>query len=312
MSARVFISHSSKDRKIAGTICLTLESRGLDCWIAARDVPPGENFMEAIVSAIRGSKVMVLVFTGNANNSDEVKREVVLASQSKVVLIPVRVEDIMPNDALAYQFATRQWIDLFDDWERQIERLIVSINTIVAADPSASHSNNAGAGDPSRADPNPHLESHHASVPSVAAHSVTLAPDQNDKPDAENVESPRTMLGAAAMLLLLQAMVRAGFALNVLSGSSRLPGGYLLLMGVIPLVLAAATAATGFLMIRAHAFARPIGLAICSVALAYQVVGLMTGLVGGYNLPPLFWGLLVFNTAVSGFALMVLLRWRRP
>src|ERR1700730_1239792 len=122
MSA-VFISYSSQDQKVAKTICSALEARGLSCWIASRNVGPGENFMEAIVREIRTAKVMVLVFSSNANNSDEIKREVVLAGQNKLLVIPVRVEDVTPNDALTYQFATRQWIDLFEDWEQQIEHL---------------------------------------------------------------------------------------------------------------------------------------------------------------------------------------------
>src|SRR5258708_7286782 len=75
MDAQVFISHSSKDRKIAQTICVALENRGFKCWLSSRDVGGGENFQESIVRAIRTAKVMVLVFTANANNSDEIKKE---------------------------------------------------------------------------------------------------------------------------------------------------------------------------------------------------------------------------------------------
>jgi hypothetical protein len=135
---QVFISHSSRDRKVARTICSALESRGLTCWIASRDVGPGENFMDAIVHAIRAAKVMVLVFSENANNSDEIKREVVLASNAKITVIPVRVEDVVPSDAFAYQFATRQWIDLFEDWESQLERLATWIASMVPVGSAAS------------------------------------------------------------------------------------------------------------------------------------------------------------------------------
>jgi tetratricopeptide (TPR) repeat protein len=123
VSTQVFISHSSKDSKFARAICSALESRGLPCWISSRDVGPGESFMDAIVHAIGAAKVMVLVFSENANNSDDIKREIVLASSAKVTIIPVRVEDVVPKGAFAYQLATRQWIDLFEDWEAQIERL---------------------------------------------------------------------------------------------------------------------------------------------------------------------------------------------
>ena len=120
MSAPIFISYSSKDQDIAETIYRALEARGQTCWIACRDVRPGENYQEAIVRALRGAKVMLLVFTANANNSDEIKKELVLAGRHRVTVVPVRVEDVVPNDAFTYELATRQWIDLFKDWERQI------------------------------------------------------------------------------------------------------------------------------------------------------------------------------------------------
>jgi TIR domain len=131
VTAPIFISYSSIDQKIAETICDALQSRGDPCWIACRDVGPGENFQEAIVKAIRSAKLMILVFTSNANNSDEIKKEVVLAGRHRVTVVPVRVEDVLPNDALAYEFATRQWIDLFKDWEREIERLAAQIGNIL-------------------------------------------------------------------------------------------------------------------------------------------------------------------------------------
>jgi len=120
----IFITHSSKDQKVARTICTALENRGLACWISSRNVKPGQNYQEQIVRAIRTAKIMVLVFTANANNSNEIKKELALASQNNLIVIPVRIEDVTPNEAFAYEFATRQWIDMFDDWENSIARLV--------------------------------------------------------------------------------------------------------------------------------------------------------------------------------------------
>jgi hypothetical protein len=89
--------------------------------------------MDTIVQAISEAKVMVLVFSENANNSDDIKRELVLAGNAKVNVIPVRVEEVLPRGAFAYQFATGQWIDLFENWEHQLERLTTWISRIVAA-----------------------------------------------------------------------------------------------------------------------------------------------------------------------------------
>ena len=131
MSAPIFISYSSKDRDIAETICQALEARGHACWIACRNVDPGQNFQEAIVRALRSAKVMLLIFSANANNSDEIKKELVLAGRHRVAVVPVRVEDVVPSDAFAYELATRQWIDLFNDWEKEIERLALRIGQVL-------------------------------------------------------------------------------------------------------------------------------------------------------------------------------------
>ncbi|MEJ0065673.1 MAG: toll/interleukin-1 receptor domain-containing protein [Caulobacteraceae bacterium] len=82
MSASIFISYASQDQKVATTLCKALEGRNFKCWIAARDIAPGENFQIAIVRAIRAAKIMLLVFTGNSNNSDEMAKELALPARA--------------------------------------------------------------------------------------------------------------------------------------------------------------------------------------------------------------------------------------
>lgn len=123
MTASIFISFASQDHRVAMTLCQALETRGFKCWISSRDIQPGENFQVAIVRAIRQAKIMLLVFTANSNNSEEMNKELALASQSKLIVVPLRIEDVTPNEAFAYEFATRQWIDFFADWEVAIQQL---------------------------------------------------------------------------------------------------------------------------------------------------------------------------------------------
>jgi TIR domain len=132
VNAPVFISYSSIDQKVAETICDAVQARGHRCWISTRDIGPGENFQEAIVKAIGSAKLMILVFTSNANNLQEIKKELALAGQHQLVVIPVRVENVVPSGAFAYELATRQWIDLFNDWERNIAQLTAKIGTILS------------------------------------------------------------------------------------------------------------------------------------------------------------------------------------
>ena len=135
MDPRVFISYSSLDKAVASTICRAIEGRGHPCWIASRDVHPGDNFQESIVQAIRECRVMVLVFSKNANGSREIQKELALAGQFERLVIPVRVEDVQPSDAFRFELATRQWVDIFEDWEHAIERLVKRIEAIGPGEP---------------------------------------------------------------------------------------------------------------------------------------------------------------------------------
>ena len=62
MPHEVFISHSSKDKVYADAVCARLESEGIRCWIAPRDILPGMSWGSAIVEAIEtadGTAVLV-------------------------------------------------------------------------------------------------------------------------------------------------------------------------------------------------------------------------------------------------------------
>src|SRR4051794_10179695 len=119
----VFISYAAADRKEALSVCKAIERRGVKCWISTRDVEPGDNYQEEIVRAIRDASSMVLVFSEAANNSDEIKKELSLASRYHIPVMALRIEDVEPSDAFAYELSTRQWIDAFLGWDKSIDAL---------------------------------------------------------------------------------------------------------------------------------------------------------------------------------------------
>lgn len=129
----VFISYASANRTRAGELCAALEKRGVSCWIASRDVAPGENYQEAIVRALRKAPALVLVFSAAANDSDEIKKELSLASRFKIPVIAVRIEDVEPSDAFAYELSTRQWINAYSGWSRAVETLAQRIGDLPEA-----------------------------------------------------------------------------------------------------------------------------------------------------------------------------------
>jgi tetratricopeptide (TPR) repeat protein len=134
-SRPVFVSYATPDRKQALSVCEAIESRGTTCWISTRDVAPGDNYQEAIVQSIRNAPAMVLVFSEAANSSDEIKKELSLASRYHVPVIALRLKEIEPSDAFAYELSTRQWIDAFEGWDKSIDLLVSRIGQLSGAEP---------------------------------------------------------------------------------------------------------------------------------------------------------------------------------
>jgi TolB-like protein/Flp pilus assembly protein TadD len=111
MAFKVFISHSSKDREIADAICRHLESTGVPCWIAHRDIEPGADWTQGILKGIASSRLFVLVFSRHANDSEHVQREVGRACSLQLPVLPFRTEPVEPRNSLEYFLQTVHWFD---------------------------------------------------------------------------------------------------------------------------------------------------------------------------------------------------------
>jgi TIR domain len=120
----VFVSYSSLDKTWAVAACKVLEGNGVRCWIAFRDMPPGTEWGEQIINAIDASRVMVLIFSKNANDSAHVRREVEHAISNGVIILPVRVEDVRPQGGLEFALGITHWLDVFTPpVEKHLERI---------------------------------------------------------------------------------------------------------------------------------------------------------------------------------------------
>jgi outer membrane protein assembly factor BamB len=111
MAHDVFISYSAEDRTTANAVCATLEASQIRCWIAPRDIVPGQRWAEAVVDAIKDSRAMVLVFSSNSNGSQQVWSEIELAVNAGVDILPFRIEDVPLSSFMQYHIGNRHWLD---------------------------------------------------------------------------------------------------------------------------------------------------------------------------------------------------------
>ena len=109
----VFVSYSQPDREAAFGVVSVLESRGIGCWIAPRDVTPAADWAAEIVAAIAAARLMVLVFSSSTNDSPQVRREVERAVHRRVAVLPFRIEDVLPSRSLEYFLSSQHWLDAF-------------------------------------------------------------------------------------------------------------------------------------------------------------------------------------------------------
>jgi hypothetical protein len=100
--------------------------------MAPRDIVPGAGWAASIIGAINGARIMVLVFSSHANNSPQIEREVERAINKGIPVIPFRVENVVPSDALEYFISSPHWLDAFTPpFEQHLERLAEAVKRLL-------------------------------------------------------------------------------------------------------------------------------------------------------------------------------------
>ena len=137
----VFVSHSASDKQAAEAICRALEAAGVNVWIAPRDILPGVTWGEAIIDAITGARVMLVLFSASSNASPQVLREVERAVGKGLAVVPVRIENVVPSKAMEYFLSSPHWLDAIEPpIEQHLERIVRTIRTLIDAADPALHS----------------------------------------------------------------------------------------------------------------------------------------------------------------------------
>jgi len=110
-AAQVFVSHASPDASVAVQVCGALERHGQRCWIAPRDVVPGELYADAIVRAIDATRVVLLVLSQHASSSPHVLREIERATSKRRGVLTLRIDVAPMPPALEYFLNAAHWLD---------------------------------------------------------------------------------------------------------------------------------------------------------------------------------------------------------
>lgn len=134
MKYDVFISYSSHDQKVAEGVCAYLEQHRIRCFVAYRDIPKGVVWARAIVEALEESRMMVIVFSENFNRSEQVDREIELASEDHMPILTFRIADDAFRGAKKYYLKNLNWIDAFPQPERCFGELCKNAKQLLGID----------------------------------------------------------------------------------------------------------------------------------------------------------------------------------
>lgn len=124
MTHEVFISYSTANVQTANAICHVLEENNLRCWIAPRNITAGKNYAEEIVKGIESAKIIVLVFSKDAQESSFVNNEIELTFSNNKPIISFKIDETMPEKNMEYFLKNKHWLEAHPNPEAQFETLV--------------------------------------------------------------------------------------------------------------------------------------------------------------------------------------------
>ncbi|HLO16727.1 MAG TPA: toll/interleukin-1 receptor domain-containing protein [Anaerolineales bacterium] len=123
----IFISYSRIDDEAVDHIVARLEQDGFHVWIDREEIKAGELWQEAIVQAIDNAYAVVFMLSPGSATSENVRKEIDLAEDTKKELIPVLLVPVELPANLRYQLAGIQRIEYYRDPEAKYSELVAAL-----------------------------------------------------------------------------------------------------------------------------------------------------------------------------------------
>ncbi len=131
MSAEVFVSYSRSDRERVVELVERMRSAGIGVWVDEGGIHGASLWGQEIVDAIDASKVMVLMISDSSITSDNVVKELSIASEEKKPILPVYLQRSQLPKSMRYQLAGIQHIEFFEGQEDEaFQSMLVSLSRL--------------------------------------------------------------------------------------------------------------------------------------------------------------------------------------
>ncbi len=125
---RVFLSHSSRDKKLVARLAEDLTAEGIGVWLDAGEILPGDSIAQEIQKGLEASNLVVLVLSRASVRSGWVDKEWQSrigreAKSGAVHIIPVLAE----RCEIPALLADKRTADFTDDYETGLRELLAAI-----------------------------------------------------------------------------------------------------------------------------------------------------------------------------------------
>lgn len=97
---KVFISHSTKDMHLVEEFKKLVEAKGIEAYVAAKDVQPGGVLSDKLVKNIKASNCLVAILTKDGVISGTLQNELGVAKASNIRIVPLVEEGVNPEGVL--------------------------------------------------------------------------------------------------------------------------------------------------------------------------------------------------------------------
>ncbi|MGN0649453.1 MAG: toll/interleukin-1 receptor domain-containing protein [Oscillospiraceae bacterium] len=106
----VFISFSTKDETVAREICDTLSDNGISAWMCKSKIQAGDRWAAEIPAALESCKLFLLIVSKNSVESENVPKEVNMALERKMRIIPFKIDNCRLKGELYYYISNIHYI----------------------------------------------------------------------------------------------------------------------------------------------------------------------------------------------------------
>jgi len=130
----VFISYKSEDFETACWVRSVLETNGISCWMAPRDIPGGSNYAAEIPAAITGARIFVVVLSSKTQESTWVPKEIDLAMNRGKVIMPFMTERFQLRDDFNFYLSNVQRYAAYEDKANAIGKMVKEIKAILGVE----------------------------------------------------------------------------------------------------------------------------------------------------------------------------------